>query len=54
MKVLTDELKKKAVELAQQMGLIVSFASESGVFVTDGDERKRMDFEDFFPELKNK
>lgn len=50
---MTEEQKKKAIELAQKMGLIVSFVSDSGVFVTDGNARIRMEFEDFFPEIKN-
>lgn len=51
---MTEEQKQKAIELSQKMGLTVSFASESEVFITDGDKRKRMEFEDFFTELKNK
>lgn len=51
---MTDEQKQKTIELAQKMGLIVSFASDSAVFVNDGNERKRMEYEDFFPELNNK
>lgn len=51
---LTAEQKEKAMKLAKKIGLTVSFNGNSGVFVINGDKRKRMDIEDFFPELKSK
>jgi sugar phosphate isomerase/epimerase len=53
-KVLTDEQKKKAIELAQKMGLIVTFTNETGIFVTDGHSREKIEWENVFPELEKR
>lgn len=39
---MTEEQKQKAIELAEQLGLKVSFVVSN----------EEMDFEEFFPELK--
>lgn len=50
---LTEEEKKKAIELARKMGLIVTFTNDSGIFyTTDGHSRKKLEWKEVFPELK--
>lgn len=50
---MTEEEKKKALDLARRMGLIVSFTNEQGVFyTTDGHERKRLKWEEIFPKFE--
>lgn len=50
---MTEEKKQKAIELAHKMGFIVSFVSDSEVFVTDGDERQKFEYEDFLSKFNN-
>ncbi|HDR8159480.1 TPA: hypothetical protein QC072_002307 [Bacillus cereus] len=46
--------KKKAAELAKQLGLKVSFGSEeSGIKIKKNEVEELFDFNDFFPELED-
>lgn len=50
---MNEEKKEKAIKLAIEMGLMVSFTNEKGIYyTTDGHSRKMITWDEIFFELE--